>query len=178
VVEPRDAFPGKHAVEHDLATAARQPAAHLDRALLAGAVELPQVDQDAGRIAHQHARVLLELARMLRYATRGPVVGCSDNRRTGVSELAMHQLARLRPAVKDEHVGDLRVLVGQAVDHPDVDLDIGKSGMESRQRRQQDVQGKLRMGSDHQRAGRSLPERRSVSSKAPSSASIGRHASR
>src|SRR4249919_2540101 len=69
----------------------------------------------------------------------------------------MHQVARLWPTMKDEDVSDLRVLVGQTVDHPDVDLDLRKSEMKSRQRRQQNVQGKLRVGSDHQRAGRSLP---------------------
>ena len=108
MIEAGNPFTGKHAVEYDFSAAAAKPAVHLDRYLLGTSLELPQVDQDSGGIAHEHAGVLIEFVRMRGDAAQGPVFWRSDDQRSRVTELAMDEVVRLRPSMKHKDVRDLR----------------------------------------------------------------------
>jgi len=166
VIEASDPFASKHAVEYDFSTAAAKPTIHLHRHFLGTALELPQVNQDSGGIANEHAGVLIELVRMPRDAARRPVFGRSDDQRSRVTELAMDEVVRLRPAMKNKDVRDLCIGIRQSVDHADIDPDVGVERMESRQCRQQHMKRQLRVGSNHQRSCGSLrgPAKRLVDS--------------
>jgi len=98
----------------------------------------------------------VEILRVRRYAARSPVLRRSDDQRSRVAELAMHEVVRLGPSMENEDVRDLCVCIGHPVDDADIDLDVGAARMKSRQRGHQHVKRELRVCRDDQRPGGSL----------------------
>jgi hypothetical protein len=128
-----DAFSSERRIHEHVAVTARKPAAYLDRVELAVALELPEIEKRAARIAKREARVPLEVRGVLHAAMRAPILGGGDDRVLRLGERALHEGGRVVPAEEHEHIDGARLEVSHLVHDLEVETDFRVPLVEARQ---------------------------------------------